>query len=248
MPKHCSLLQSVLIFVTESFENAKEFCSRFRPVLPVAYSSANLNKQPAPSNVAGEQLNEESDEEDKFVLPTVHMDSTDLVALDDIMTDDSVDNYTNDEQSDDSESINMDEEPNDQGENDGNENSKSQENDDDELDLESNLLTESLTDTEENNDTGNDAEFSATSNDNNLARNNNILLQSCENETVDLMENGQTRITQFFSDGMEMSYIYGQKLRIPKDPYQVKENDELSGNLPFKENVCIELFSSNHNL
>lgn len=212
-------------------------------MLPVAYNLSRLNTQPAPSNVSGEQLNEECDEEDKFVLPTVHMDSTDLVALDGIMTDDSVDNYTSDENDDDAESTNTNEEPNEQGESDGIENNTSHESDD-ELNLENNLLT----DNEANNDTGNVAGFSATFNDNISSRYNNILVQSSENETVDLMENGQIRITQVFADGMEMSYIHGQKLRIPKDPYQVKENDELSGNLPFKENVCIELFSSNYNV
>lgn len=45
---------------------------------------------------------------------------------------------------------------------------------------------------------------------------------------------GKVHITKIFSDGMEMTSVLGQKLRVPYGPM----NDLLSGNIPFHGNVC----------
>lgn len=183
----------------------------------MVYNKANSKNQPAPPNVSpsGEQQSEGSDEEDKFMLPTVDMDPSDAMALDDIVADDSTDNFTNNQ----NENVAEPTESNELTEQDESEN---------ELNLETSQTSEPAT---ENYTVAIDT-----------VRHSNSLLQPyipAGNENVDLNENGQTLITRVFDDEMEMTYIYGQKLCAKKnDPYRTKENDVLSGNLPFQENVC----------
>lgn len=96
------------ILFAESFADAKEFCGRFRPVLPVAYNPVNLNVQPIPPNLPpqqeqqieenenhvendGSNADEVNDDgngsepanggEEKFVLPPVLMNQADDMAL-----------------------------------------------------------------------------------------------------------------------------------------------------------------------
>lgn len=59
------------------------------------------------------------------------------------------------------------------------------------------------------------------------------------NERAVANANGQIEITKSLGDGEECTYIYGI-LPVPRDLiYEVKLNDLLTGNIPFKENVSI---------
>lgn len=226
-------------------------------MLPVAYRSANLIVQPAPSNVPPNEMeqnengeeenplneeeqnggaeevigangviqNEESDEDEKVVLPIVHMDSTDVMAVDNVLDDTNDGNYS-------STVINMNEQSNElevTDENDNNDNVSA-----DQMHSASSQPIGTAAENQANNEAVRVS-----------AQHNNSVVQSyvpAADEQVNLIENGQMCITKVFADGMEMTYIHGQKLRARKDPYQIKVNDVLSGNLPFQENVCITIF------
>lgn len=49
--------------------------------------------------------------------------------------------------------------------------------------------------------------------------------------------NGETLITQQLDDEIEITYVLGRELKPKIDSFQVKLNDQLSGNLAFHENV-----------
>lgn len=57
------------------------------------------------------------------------------------------------------------------------------------------------------------------------------------NETASLNSAGEVVVKKMIGEGLEMCYIHGQK-PTPKNPfYQTKINDDITGNIPFKENV-----------
>lgn len=62
-------------------------------------------------------------------------------------------------------------------------------------------------------------------------------LNLASNERAALNEKGQIEITRVSDDDCAITYIHGETL-VPKNPlFEVKVNDLLTGNIPFKENV-----------
>lgn len=240
----------------ENFDDAKEYCRRFRPVLPVAYSGARSNAQPTPSNDPNaERQNEPIDnEEEKFDLPTVQMDAIDTEALNDIMADESERssadcNISNQNNSHIFETTDMDDIESCTNYSSGaeyegfvgNENSDEAQNGqvNELITLVETQQTECeivLSDTVQNDNIV--ANANSSGNDNDLNRPQN----PAKGVKMVKMDNGQIQVTQtlYDDDGeIEMTYIQGQDLRPKKrDKYQMKVNDALSGNLPFQENVC----------
>lgn len=277
-----------------SFADAKEFCGRFRPVLPVAYNPANLNVQPIPSNVPPQQeqqieenenyvendgsnedeVNDDgngsepnSNGEEKFVLPPVLMNQADDMALNMLAVefDDSFSNTSNNGAT---ESIgtnaqneqenafeNRDETNENEAENEAeNEHEDGAESAGNNVHTHTQSIEKEGVDGDKSNETvehedalvGKNVDENEVSDNDDQQKGNdaqqinaNVTTDSDENLTVaenfELMENGQVRITSTFADGMEMIHIRGQTYRVPT--FQVKENDTLSGNLPFQENV-----------
>lgn len=64
---------------------------------------------------------------------------------------------------------------------------------------------------------------------------NSIVLK--ENETA-VVKAGKIIVTKKISGDLEMMYTYGETPRVLPELYQTKLNDSISGNIPFKENVC----------
>lgn len=59
---HC--LKICMFIMIESFDAAKQYCNRFRPVLPVPYNPNILNNQPTPpNNVDGQNIENEQENE-----------------------------------------------------------------------------------------------------------------------------------------------------------------------------------------
>lgn len=54
-------------------------------------------------------------------------------------------------------------------------------------------------------------------------------------ETAEII-NGEIIVTRKYDDGLEMTYTYGTKPTLLPPQYQIKINDSVTGNIPFKEN------------
>lgn len=66
------------------------------------------------------------------------------------------------------------------------------------------------------------------------------------NESAVMNENGQIEVKRTVDPDIELSYIWGEN-PVPKEPvFEVKINDIISGNIPFKENVSFYLQFSCH--
>lgn len=62
----------------------------------------------------------------------------------------------------------------------------------------------------------------------------NLVLEDCETAEE---KNGKIMVTKKIGDDCEMVYIYGEVPKALLPLYQIKINDVISGNIPFKENV-----------
>lgn len=304
---------------TESFEDANEFCKRFRPVHPVVYNRTRLLEQPTPDNefniqnydeysdigndtiemtenehneselvgnessaalsMQNEHEHEESGlsenernendhaeiehiivdnatdehheieydidiEERKFGLPTVHMDERDTEALDMLVAEENITDIEASNHIDESNAnkndcqVNANNHPN-VMQVCGNEDTNMAEN------VHLNSTSDIPAQLEQNMDNAEDSNGSRNENlISSAVINNDEQVQMhihnyvpTENETLTINEKGETEITKVLEDDIEIRYILGQKLRGISHPYQVKNDDLLSGNLPFQENV-----------
>lgn len=62
-----------------------------------------------------------------------------------------------------------------------------------------------------------------------------------QNETAKLNECNQIEVTRTLSSDCEFSYIWGESLMPKQSVYEVKLNDTISGNIPFRQDVSIYL-------
>lgn len=62
-------------------------------------------------------------------------------------------------------------------------------------------------------------------------------------EETSVNDEGETIVIRRYSNGMEMRSILDQQIDAISHPYQMKRNDELSGNMPFQENVCASILN-----
>lgn len=183
-------------------------------------------------------------EERKFGLPTVHMDERDTEALDMLLIEGNITDIEASNQNDESNAN-----KNDCQVNANNHPTAIQVCDGEVTNMTENVNLNSTTDMpaqlEQNMDNAEDSNGSRNENLINLAVINNDEQDQMnirnyvptENETLTINEKGETEITKTLEDDIEIRYILGQKLRGISHPYQVKNDDLLSGNLPFQENV-----------
>lgn len=66
-------------------------------------------------------------------------------------------------------------------------------------------------------------------------------IQLEQNEKAELRD-GKIIVTKVVDNEVEMVYTYGEKPRALQPFYEVKLNDALSENIPFKANVCYNLY------
>lgn len=80
--------------------------------------------------------------------------------------------------------------------------------------------------------------FSGDGNISNSQSESNTLASICleEGETAQV-ENGKVLITKSIDEDLQMVYTHGEKPKPLQPLYHVKINDQISGNIPFKENV-----------
>lgn len=64
-------------------------------------------------------------------------------------------------------------------------------------------------------------------------------LKLAKNEQAAINEKGQIEITRTVDDDCEIKYIYGEELSPKDDGPQIKINDIISGNIPFRANVSL---------
>lgn len=221
----CCYLARVKRFF-RSFEKAKEFRDRFRPVLPVVYNAGRLNEQPAPPNdVNQENFDEENgifepienengnnqqqnnheenqiDEdaiETKFVLPMVQLNDSDNIALDNLFNAD-VNVFP-------AQPI-------------------------------APLVAQPVANTVD--DVSFESAQSELDQEDPLGGDESDSGATAEDNTVQkTLEDGRVEVTKMFGDGMVMKYILHEEIRVPVDS-MIKANDLLSGNLPFRQNVSV---------
>lgn len=273
--RNCYYIISLFIFI-ESFDAAKQFCDRFRPVLPVAYNSSVLNKQPTPPNnmnnpangyneedsetdeqqsvvneigdvsIAQDDLVSENSEEmdlenaeaveqntndeEKYVLAPVNMDQSDTIAFESLFDDNSACDGESVATDNTSQQVHLRIETNENGREINNDSTNEVN-----IDDPSNQIVETAAIQHQNsNDT-------TTAEDENVPdEESNTLLRSykpAENEKVAFTQDGRIEITKTIDEELEMTFILGQQLTAMQDRFHVKMNDKLSGNLPFQENV-----------
>lgn len=242
LPKHidypprvaaCCYLARVKRFF-RSFQQAKEYRDRFRPVLPVIYNGARLNKQPAPPNSPQqENLHAMSDAEDDAIFEFNENDSNEQpnhpdgnrIDNDEIETKfvlptvelNNSDNNALDNLFNAGESVIV--QPIASIDNDVNVSSVSAASEHD-------ISTGNSTDNQVSSEVSESNESSGS-----------ILGQTSDSKTVyKKLADNRLEITHFLDDDMVMKYIYGEKIRVPVIP-AIKANDLLSGNWPFYENV-----------
>lgn len=66
-------------------------------------------------------------------------------------------------------------------------------------------------------------------------------IQLDQNEKAEFRD-GKIIVTKLVDNDLEMMYTYGEKPNALQPLYQVKLNDAVSENIPFKENVCADIF------
>lgn len=205
----------------ETFENAKEYCDKFRPILPVLYTN-RISQQPTPEN---EPPQEEDVLEAKHVLQ-IELDELDILAFDNLFDDDDGDINAHDETVDPfalngSELVHATATTN--------------------SDTSAEKQVDGRQHTDESDDSTNSTETGATETlPNNIKKNgtearSNVVAPANHNLQIITGE----EVTEKLADGMEMTYVLGQTLLPMADAQRVKANDMLSGNMPFQENVCI---------